>query len=162
VHAAQRCMRNRLISESAIRNTSNNRVLPIRVSRLSLTVSMTHRPKQHETAKATFRMTAAGGRLVYVRISLTSWWKEIANVSTVTRYRLQDSSWQTAMAGWSGRCLSPCRLLPTAPLEHVAQAHTYLMHLCFRPLYLTALLSGRDLSNGRIPFRVLLAQGYIK
>ena len=36
------CKRNRLISESALRNTLSHRASPMRVSRLSLTLSMTH------------------------------------------------------------------------------------------------------------------------
>ena len=75
------CKRNRLISESALRNTLSHRVSPMRVSRLSLTLSMTH----CSSPPTSFRLMAAALTLSLRTDKLNSRCREIANVSTVTR-----------------------------------------------------------------------------
>lgn len=74
------CKRNRLISELALRNTLSHRASPMRVSRLSLTLSMTHCSKP----PTIFRLVAAALTLSLRTDKLNSRCREIANVSTVT------------------------------------------------------------------------------
>lgn len=75
------CKRNRLISELALRNTLSHRASPMRVSRLSLTLSMTH----CSNPPTFFRLVAAALTLSLRTDKLNSRCREIANVSTVTR-----------------------------------------------------------------------------
>ena len=131
------CKRNRLISELALRNTLSHRASPMRVSRLSLTLSMTH----CSNPPTFFRLVAAALTLSLRTDKLNSRCREIANVSTVTRckqalvYRCRlDRDMSLALPSTTSTCPS---------WKRCTKAHTYAMQLCFGTLCLRRWLRGR-------------------
>ena len=151
------CKRNRLISELALRNTLSHRASPMRVSRLSLTLSMTH----CSDPPTFFRLIAAALTLSLRTDKLNSRCREIANVSTVTRCKQA--------------LVCRCRLdrdmslaLPSyldLPLLGTLHKSTYIRNAVMLWDVMRASMAakaGRGLSNGQRPFRVSFAQGYIR
>ena len=130
------CKRNRLISELALRNTLSHRVSPMRVSRLSLTLSMTH----CSDPPTFFRLIAAALTLSLRTDKLNSRCREIANVSTVTRCK-QALVYRSPLDREMSLALPSTSTCPS--WERCTKAHTYAMQLCFGTLCLRQWLRGR-------------------
>lgn len=152
------CKRNRLISELALRNTLSHRASPMRVSRLSLTLSMTH----CSNPPTFFRLVAAALTLSLRTDKLNSRCREIANVSTVTRCK--QALVYRWMATGSGHVSRPAFLPRPAPPGNVAQKHihTQCSYALGRYACVDGCEAGRGLFNGQRPFRVSFAQSCIR
>ena len=151
------CKRNRLISELALRNTLSHRASPMRVSRLSLTLSMTH----CSNPPTFFRLVAAALTLSLRTDKLNSRCREIANVSTVTRCK-QALVYRCRLDRDMSLALPSYLDLPL--LGNVAQKHihTQCSYALERYACVNGCEAGRGLSNGQRPFRVSFAQGCIR
>ena len=114
------CKRNRLISELALRNTLSHRASPMRVSRLSLTLSMTH----CSNPPTFFRLVAAALTLSLRTDKLNSRCREIANVSTVTRCK--QALVYRWMATGSGHVSRPAFYHLDLPLLEALHKSTYI------------------------------------
>jgi hypothetical protein len=154
------CKRHRLISEVAIRNTLSHRVSPMRLSRLSLTLSMTH-------CKAASNPPFAPVTLSLRTDKLKLRCREIANVSTVTRC-VASPRWvclpkPTGSVDVSRPAFSQIFLdLPLLCERCTKHIHNRCTYALGRYAYcIRGCDAARGLCNGPRPFRVSFYKSYV-